>query len=137
MKISDLSTLNAMLNLASAILLMTGRIEIKRWRADRHKRIMLSAMFTSMLFLVSYSIYHAIVGSVPYSRYDWTRSLYFTILVPHVILAGAIVPFIILAIYYALSQRFDKHKRLVRIVWPVWMFVSLSGIAVYLMLYRL
>jgi putative membrane protein len=137
MAIRDLPTLNAMLNLASAILLMTGRIEIKRWRADRHKRIMLSAMFSSMLFLISYSIYHAIVGSVPYERYDWTRSLYFMILVPHVILAGLMVPFIILAIYYALSQKFDKHRNLVRIVWPVWMFVSVSGIAVYVMLYRL
>jgi putative membrane protein len=137
MTIRDLPTLNALLNFISAILLFTGRFEIKHGRADLHKRIMLSAMVSSMLFLISYSIYHAAVGSVPYAHHNWTRPLYFTILIPHVILAGLMVPFIIMAVYYALRERFDHHQRIVRIIWPVWMFVSLSGIAVYLMLYRL
>jgi putative membrane protein len=137
MTIRDLPTINALLNFISAILLFIGRFEIKHGRADLHKRIMLSAMVSSMLFLISYSIYHAVVGSVPYAHHNWTRPLYFTILIPHVILAGLMVPFIIMAIYYAFRQRFDRHKRIVRIIWPVWMFVSISGIAVYLMLYRL
>ncbi len=137
MTIRDLPTLNALLNLISAVLLFTGRFEIKHQRADLHKRIMLSAMVSSMLFLISYSIYHAAVGSVPYAHYNWTRPLYFTILIPHVFLAGMMVPFIIMAIYYAFHERFDRHKQIVRIVWPVWIFVSISGIAVYVMLYRL
>jgi putative membrane protein len=137
MTIRDLPTLNALLNLISAVLLFIGRFEIKHQRTDLHKRIMLSAMVSSMLFLISYSIYHAAVGSVPYAHYNWTRPLYFTILIPHVFLAGMMVPFIIMAIYYAFHERFDRHKQIVRIVWPVWIFVSISGIAVYVMLYRL
>jgi putative membrane protein len=137
MTIRDLPTLNAMLNLISAILLLIGRIEIKRFRRDLHKKIMITAMISSLLFLISYSIYHANVGSVPFARHDWTRPLYFIILIPHVILAGVMLPFILLAIYYAFRSKFDRHRRLVRFVWPVWMFVSISGIVVYLMLYHL
>jgi len=137
MTIRDLPTLNAMLNLISAILLFVGRIEIKSFRRDIHKRIMIIAMISSLLFLISYSIYHANVGSVPFTRHDWTRPLYFIILIPHVILAGVMLPFILLAIYYAFRSKFDRHRRLVRFVWPVWMFVSISGIVVYLMLYHL
>jgi putative membrane protein len=137
MTIRDLPTLNALLNLTSAVLLFTGRIEIKRFKPDYHKKIMITAMVSSLLFLTSYIIYHANVGSVPYSHHDWTRPLYFAILIPHVTLAGVMLPFILLAIYYAFRKRFERHRRLVRLVWPVWMFVSVSGIAVYLMLYHL
>ena len=137
MTIRDLPTLNATLNLISAILLLIGRIEIKRLRRDLHKKIMITAMISSLLFLTSYIIYHANVGSVPYSHHDWTRPLYFIILIPHVILAVVMLPFILMAIYYAFKSRFDRHRRLVRFVWPVWMFVSISGIVVYLMLYHL
>lgn len=137
MTVHDLPTLNAILNLISAVLLFTGRIQIKHLRADRHKRIMIAAMISSFLFLTSYSIYHAAVGSVPYAHHDWTRPLYFAILIPHIFFAGAMLPFILLAIYFAFRQRFDKHTRVTRLVWPVWMFVSLSGIAVFIMLYRI
>jgi len=135
--ISLLPTINAFLNLTSAVLLFIGRIKIKSGRPDLHKKIMITAMISSTLFLISYLIYHGIVGSVPYRHFDWTRSLYFIILIPHSILAGLMTPFIVLAFYYALSGKYDKHRRVVRIVWPVWMFVSLSGIVVYLMLYHL
>jgi uncharacterized membrane protein YozB (DUF420 family) len=84
-----------------------------------------------------YLIYHAIVGSVPYARHDWTRTLYFAILIPHSFFAAVMVPFIITAVWLALRQKFDKHRRIVRWLWPVWIFVSLSGIVVYVMLYRL
>jgi putative membrane protein len=77
------------------------------------------------------------VGSVPYLRHDWTRPLYFAILIPHVVLAGLVVPFILVALWFALNKKFDRHKKLVRFVWPVWLFVCVSGIAVYLMLYQL
>jgi len=82
-------------------------------------------------------VYHFKVGSVPYPYHDWTRTAYFAILIPHVILAAVMVPFIIVAVRYALKGRYDRHRKLVRWVWPVWMFVSISGVAVYLMLYVL
>jgi uncharacterized membrane protein YozB (DUF420 family) len=135
--IKDLPTLNALLNFVSAVLLVIGRIQIKKSRADRHQKIMISALISSTLFLTSYLIYHGAVGSVPYERFDWTRPIYFAILIPHVILAGLMAPFIIMAVYYALRKKFDRHRRLVRWVWPVWMFVSVSGIVVYAMLYHL
>ena len=133
----DLPTLNAVLNVLCAILLLLGFIMIKQNKREAHKKIMLSAVIVSGLFLISYVVYHYQVGSVPYPHHDWTRTLYFIILIPHVILAAVMVPFIIAAIRFALLGKFDKHKRLVKWVWPVWMFVSLSGLVVYTMLYRL
>jgi uncharacterized membrane protein YozB (DUF420 family) len=134
---SDLPHLNALLNAVSAILLISGYISIKKNYPERHKRFMVAALVASLLFLISYLIYHNAVGSVPYPYHDWTRPLYFAILIPHIILAALMVPFIIAAVYYAFREKFDRHRRLVKWVWPVWMFVSLSGIAVYLMLYQL
>lgn len=137
MNVTDLPTVNSVLNAVSATLLLAGRIYIKRNRANLHKKIMLTAVATSALFLISYLIYHGQVGSIPYERYDWTRPIYFAILIPHVILAAVMVPFILAAVWLALKGNFNIHKKIVRFVWPVWMFVSLSGIAVYLMLYQL
>jgi putative membrane protein len=131
-----LPTLNATLNFISAVLLTFGFVYIKRQQPRIHKKIMLTALVSSALFLISYLIYHANVGSVPYQHYDWTRPVYFTILIPHVILAGLMVPFILAAVWLALKGKFDKHKKLVKWVWPVWMFVSVSGIVIYLMLYH-
>lgn len=98
---------------------------------------MLTALACSGAFLVSYLIYHADVGSVPYVRMDWTRPVYFAILIPHVILATVMTPFIFLAVRHAIRGRFEQHRRLVRWVYPVWLFVSVSGVMVYWMLYRL
>ncbi|SYZ72607.1 conserved membrane hypothetical protein [Candidatus Zixiibacteriota bacterium] len=137
MTIHSFPTIDAILNLISAVLLLSGYVYIKRGRPDIHKKFMLSALGSSFLFLIFYLIYHSQVGSVPYPRHDWTRPLYFAILIPHSILAGLVVPFILTAVWFALKGKFDKHKKLVRWVWPVWMFVSLSGIAVYIMLYRI
>ncbi len=137
MNISDLPTLNAILNFISAVLLGIGYTFIKRNDPVRHKKIMISALVSSALFLISYLIYHRAVGSVPYPYHDWTRPVYFIILIPHVILAGLMVPFILAAVWFAFKQRFNKHIKLVKWVWPVWMFVSVSGIVIYLMLYLL
>ncbi len=137
MTIHDMPSINATLNFISGVLIFLGRMQIKRGLQQRHKRFMLSALAITVLFLISYTIYHSQVGSVPYPRHDWTRPLYFAILIPHVIFAALNVPFAIWAVYFALKGKFDRHKRLVRWVWPVWMFVSISGIAVYIMLYRL
>ena len=130
-----LPTLNAVLNAITTVLLVAGRRKIKRGDKDTHRKIMLTALVTSALFLISYTIYHAQVGSVPYPRHDWTRPVYFLILSPHVVLAALQVPFVIALVWLALKERFERHKRLARWVWPVWMFVSVSGVVVYLMLY--
>ncbi len=135
MDVRDLPTLNAILNAVSAILLVGGFVAIKNRRDLTHKKFMIAALVSSALFLISYLIYHQAVGSVPYPHHDWTRPLYFAILIPHVILAAAMTPFIIIAVWHALKGRFDKHRRITRWLWWVWMFVSVSGIAVYAMLY--
>jgi uncharacterized membrane protein YozB (DUF420 family) len=131
------ATLNALLNLTSAFLLLSGYIQIKKGNRERHQKFMWAALISSALFLVSYTIYHYRAGSVPYPYHDWTRTLYFVILVPHVILASVMVPFILAAVYFAIRQQFDRHTRITKWLWPVWMFVSVSGVSVYLMLYIL
>jgi len=98
---------------------------------------MISAVIVSALFLVSYLVYHDAVGSVPYPHYDWTRPIYFVVLIPHVILAGLNAPFMLLTLGLALRGKYSPHRRLARYVWPVWVFVSVSGVVIYLMLYRL
>lgn len=135
MTFSDLPTLNAILNGISAVFLSIGYYQIKQKNIAPHKKMMLSALVASALFLTSYLIYHYEVGSVPYPYYDWTRPLYFVVLVPHIILAAIMGPFIIALVWFAFREKFDRHRKLARWVWPVWMFVSLSGIVVYLMLY--
>jgi uncharacterized membrane protein YozB (DUF420 family) len=137
MDLSFLATVNAILNAISALWLLLGYVNIKRGREATHKRFMLSALVTSALFLTSYLVYHYAVGSVPYPHHDWTRPLYFAILIPHVLLAALMTPFIVVAVRHAFKGQFQKHRRIVRWLWPVWMFVSISGIAVYLMLYHL
>lgn len=134
---SILPSVNATFNAISAILLALGYINIKRGRRETHRKIMIAALTSSALFLTTYLIYHYGVGSVPYPHHDWTRPVYFAILIPHVILAALMTPFIIVAVTHALKGRFEKHQRIVRWLWPVWMFVSISGIAVYAMLYHL
>jgi putative membrane protein len=137
MSVTDLPSLNATLNLISAIFLTLGYMFIRQGKPERHKKMMVAALITSALFLTSYLIYHYAVGSVPYPHHDWTRPVYFAILIPHVILAALMVPFVLMAVYYAMRERFDKHTRITRWLWPVWMFVSVSGVVVYLMLYQL
>jgi putative membrane protein len=136
MGLSSLPTLNAILNSVSAILLVFGFVNIKRGKPDIHKRFMISALISSALFLTSYVIYHYQAGSVPYQHHDWTRPVYFAILIPHVLLAALMTPFIIAAVILAFRQRFDTHKKITRWLWPVWMFVSVSGVVIYLMLYK-
>jgi putative membrane protein len=137
MSIASLPALNASLNFISAVLLTFGFINIKKGRTDIHKKFMLAAIVSSALFLISYLIYHYHAGSVPYPYHDWTRPVYFAILIPHVILAAVMVPFILAAVWFALHAKFEKHKRITVWLWPGWMFVSISGIVIYLMLYHL
>jgi uncharacterized membrane protein YozB (DUF420 family) len=131
-----LPTLNAILNAISTVLLVTGWIAIRRRRAHVHRRCMLAAFATSVLFLASYVRYHAAVGSVPFGHVGWIRTVYFVILVPHVILAMTIVPLALVTLSYAVRRRFHAHARLARITLPLWLYVSVTGVIVYLMLYH-
>lgn len=137
MTIQDLPTLNATLNFISFIFLLLGFIQIRKGNQQYHKKYMVSALVTSALFLISYLIYHYNAGSVPYPHHDWTRPLYFVLLIPHIILATVQTPFIVYIVYQAFKENFDKHKRLAKYVWSVWMFVSVTGVLIYLMLYKL
>lgn len=137
MNVYDLPTLNACLNTLSAVLLIRGYLLIRRGERAAHRITMLAALISSGFFLCSYLVYHFYVGSVPYPHHDWTRPLYFAVLIPHVILAALVAPFIIIIVWRALRGDFERHRRLARWVWPVWIYVSASGVIVYLMLYQL
>ena len=137
MTVRDLPTLNAALNATSAVLLVLGYVLIRRGKREAHRRAMLGAVSCSALFLVSYLVYHAQVGSVRFQGQGWIRTLYFTILLTHTVLAAAIVPLVLLTLTRALQQRFDRHRRLARITFPLWAYVSVTGVVIYWMLYRL
>ncbi len=136
-EISDLPTVNATLNTISAILLTIGYVLIRQRRIEAHKRCMLAAFAVSVLFLISYVIYHANAGSTPFTRQGWIRPVYFTILISHIILAFVIVPLAIRTLYLAWRERFDQHRRIAKITLPLWLYVSVTGVLIYLMLYQM
>jgi len=137
MNVTDLPALNAALNATAAVLLMTGYVLIRRGERAKHRACMIAALVVSAMFLTSYVIYHLQVGSVPFRGTGWIRTLYFAVLIPHVILAIAIVPLVVMTVSRALSSRFDKHRRIARWTLPLWLYVSVTGVIVYLMLYRM
>jgi putative membrane protein len=128
--------INASLNGASTVLLLTGRWFISRRRIAPHRAFMLSAFVTSTLFLISYLYYHAHVGSVHFQGTGWSRPVYFTVLISHVVLAVVIVPLVIITLGRALRERFDKHRAIARWTFPLWLYVSVTGVLVYFMLYH-
>ena len=134
---SNLPAVNAFLNGVCVVWLALGFRFIRRGRMAAHRTCMLLAVATSVLFLVSYIIYHAKVGSVPFESRGWIRILYFSILIPHTILAVVMVPMILITLYRALRGWFPRHRRLARVTWPVWMYVSITGVVIYFMLYHL
>jgi putative membrane protein len=134
--LADLPALNAVLNATSAILLSAGYRFIRRRQITAHKRCMLTACVTSALFLMSYLTYHYYVGSMPFHGQGWVRPLYFTILISHTILAATIVPLAIITLFRAWKADFRKHARLARWTWPIWMYVSVTGVIIYVMLYQ-
>ncbi len=129
--------INATLNGTSAVLLVTAHRMIKRGRIATHRALMLTAVGTSTLFLVSYLYYHAHVGSVRFQGRGWSRSVYFTILISHTILAASIVPLVTITLTRALRGRFDRHRAVARWTYPIWLYVSVTGVVIYLMLYHL
>jgi len=135
MTIADLPALNATLNATSAALLFAGYVCIRGGRRRAHAACMLTALLSSTLFLASYLTYHFHVGSVPYRGGGFTRPLYFTILISHTILAAAVVPLALVTVARAARRRFDRHVAIARYTLPVWLYVSLTGVVIYVMLY--
>jgi len=129
--------IDASLNGTSAVLLLVGRSFIKRGRMAAHRALMIAALASSSVFLACYLYYHWHVGSVRFQGQGWSRPIYFSILISHTILAAAIVPMIIITLSRALRERFDRHRAIARWTYPLWMYVSITGVIVYFMLYHL
>jgi uncharacterized membrane protein YozB (DUF420 family) len=132
-----LPAVNATLNSIATVFLSVGWMFIRRGQIARHRACMLSAFATSALFLISYLAYHANVGSVPFQGQGPVRVVYFTILITHIILAALILPLALVTLSRALSRRFDRHRAIARWTLPIWLYVSITGVIIYAMLYRL
>jgi uncharacterized membrane protein YozB (DUF420 family) len=137
MSVTDLPALNASLNGLATIFLVAGWVFIRQRKRDAHRACMLAALAASAAFLASYLVYHFNVGSVPFQKQGPIRAVYLTILFTHIVLAAAIVPLVILTVSRALAARFDRHRRIARLTLPLWLYVSVTGVVVYVMLYRM
>ena len=135
--VTQLPDVNAALNSLSAVFLLVGYRFIRLKNQQAHRRCMIAAFSCSMLFLVSYLVYHYQVGSVSFRGQGWIRPVYFTILITHTILATAVVPLALITLIRALRERFDAHRRIARWTFPIWVYVSVTGVIVYGMLYWL
>ena len=136
MTVHDLPAINAVLNATSGVLLIAGYLFIRARRIDAHRRSMLAAFVVSSLFLLSYVVYHAQVGSVRFTREGFVRPLYYAILITHVTLAAAVPPLAIVTLSRGLKARYPQHVRLARWTLPIWLYVSVSGVLVYVLLYQ-
>jgi putative membrane protein len=136
MTIQDLPTLNASLNSIAAFLLLSGYIAIKKNQKILHRNLMISALLVSAAFLTSYLIYHYHVPSKKFPDLGWIKTVYLLILVPHIILAAVMVPMILKTFWHAYRQDWEKHKKIARLTFPIWMYVSVTGVIVYFMLYH-
>jgi uncharacterized membrane protein YozB (DUF420 family) len=137
MTVRDLPAVNASLNALCTILLIYGYTLIRAKKREEHKRVMISAFAVSVVFLVCYLVYHYNVGSVPYQGQGILRPIYFTILISHIILAATVPVLAILSLWRAFQEKFDKHRKVAKITFPIWLYVSITGVIVYLMLYVL
>lgn len=137
MSVSDLPALNASLNGLSAILLTAGLVFIKRGEKTAHRNCMVAAFVVSTVFLVSYLTYHAQIGHTSFQDPAWFRPIYLAILIPHVLLAALIVPMILATFWFAVRGTFEKHRKIAKWTWPLWMFVSVTGVIIYLLLYQI
>ena len=135
--LASLPTLNAMLNGASALLIASARSSIRRRKIATHRALMLGAVATSSLFLVSYLYYHAHAGVTHFQGQGWIRPVYFGILLTHTVLAAAVVPLVVITLTLALRRRFPRHRAIARWTYPVWMYVSVTGVVIYFLLYHL
>ena len=131
--VTDLPALNATLNFTSGLLIGIGVYFIRQKKIQAHRACMLSALSVSALFLISYLFYHYQVGSVRFAQEGWIRTLYLSILLTHTVLAAVIVPMVLRTVYLAVRERFDKHMGIARWTFPIWIYVSVTGVVVYLM----
>ena len=136
MSVHDLPAINATLNGLSAVLLLIGYVLVRTGRIAQHRRVMIAAFVTSSLFLVCYLTYHAQVGSVRFTRYGFVRPLYFTVLISHVTLAALVLPLAIVTLSRGLKSRYRAHRAIARWTFPIWMYVSITGVLVYVLLYQ-
>ena len=136
MTVQDLPTLNATLNSIAGILLLCGYVAIKKGKRDLHRNIMVTALFVSAAFLTSYLIYHSQVPSKKFPALGIIKTIYLLILIPHIVLAAAMVPMILKTFWHAFRGEWEKHKKIAKITFPVWMYVSVTGVIVYFMLYQ-
>ena len=136
LSVHDLPAVNATLNALSGALLLAGYVLIRSRRIEQHRKVMIAAFATSSLFLVSYVVYHAQVGSVRFTRQGFVRPLYYTILVTHVTLAASVVPLALITLTRGLKGRFTQHRRIARWTFPIWLYVSVTGVLVYVLLYQ-
>lgn len=134
--VRDLPTVNAILNAMSACFLICGYAFIRKRKIAAHRNCMLTAMTVSALFLISYLIYHSQVGATKFSGTGWVRPVYFAILISHTVLAAAIVPMATVTLYRALRKDFSRHRLIARWTLPIWLYVSVTGVLIYLMLYH-
>jgi putative membrane protein len=137
MTVSDLPTLNALLNASSGVLLLIGHRFIRNGNQHAHKRCMLSALGVSAAFLVSYLIYHYHHGATSFIGEGIVRPIYFSILISHTVLAITVVPLALITLSRGLKERFDKHVKIARWTYPIWLYVSVTGVVIYIMLYHL
>ncbi|MBI3127891.1 MAG: DUF420 domain-containing protein [Candidatus Tectomicrobia bacterium] len=137
LSVSQLPALNAALNALAAILLVAGYLHIRALRVRQHRTCMLWAFGVSVLFLVFYLIYHYNVGSVRFTGQGWVRPVYFAILISHTVLAAAVPVLAILTLRLAFRGEFIRHRRLARWTFPIWLYVSVTGVVIYLLLYWL
>lgn len=136
MSVGDLPAVNASLNALSGILLLVGYTLIRARRIELHRRFMIAAFTASSLFLICYVVYHAQVGSVRFTRHGFVRPLYFTILITHVTLAAAVLPLAIVTLSRGLAAKYVLHRRIARWTFPIWLYVSVTGVLVYVLLYQ-
>lgn len=137
MWIHTLPSINAALNAIAAVLLIWGYTLIRRKRIQTHRRVMITAFVTSSLFLICYIAYHVQVGSVRFAKTGPIRTVYFSILVTHTLLAATVPVLAIITLRRGLSARYDKHRKIARWTLPIWLYVSVTGVVVYLMLYHM
>lgn len=138
MSLSDLPALNATLNGVSALLLAVGYVLIRCGRTRGHRNCMVAAVVTSTLFLASYLYYHASVEAVTrFQNPAWFRPMYLVVLISHTLLAAVLLPLVLVTLYRAARQQFERHRRIARWTWPVWMYVSVTGVVIYLLLYQI
>ncbi len=136
MRTEDLPLINAVFNSLSTVCLISGYYAIKKKREETHKKFMVSAFLFSTIFLMGYLTYHYHHGSTIFPELGWIKTLYLCILFPHIILAVVMVPMILMTFYHAFRDNREKHRRIARITFPIWMYVSFTGVIIYLMVHQ-